>query len=217
MQGYKSCLLARNFLLIIKETLMTKFTKISAAALFALFLTACDKPAEKKAEAPAPAKAEMTQTQETPKAEETKPAAEQPKAEITADAQAVEDLKKFIEWKQVQEQTLTQAQNDLQQGIATQDKVKAEDALAAFKGKVDEVLKSLDAVEIKNEEVKAFKAQARESLVLSNDLIAESVKAMSAPSPELQSAIQEKAQKLMQLGADLQQKQMDLQKKYLPQ
>ena len=173
---YTSCILARNFLLIIKETLMTKFTKISAAALFALFLTACDKPAEKKVETSTATKAEVTQAQEAPKAdqpkvEDVKPVAEQPKAEVTADTQAVEDLKKFIEWKQLQEQTLTQAQNDLQQGIATQDKAKAEEALVAFKGKVDEVLKSLDAVEIKNEEVKAFKAQARESLVLSNELI----------------------------------------------
>ena len=36
---------------------MKKFTKISATALFALFLTACDKPADK----PAPAKPETTQ------------------------------------------------------------------------------------------------------------------------------------------------------------
>ena len=36
---------------------MNKFTKISATALFALFLTACDKPADK----PAPAKPETTQ------------------------------------------------------------------------------------------------------------------------------------------------------------
>ena len=36
---------------------MNKFTKISATALFALFLTACDKPADK----PAQAKPETTQ------------------------------------------------------------------------------------------------------------------------------------------------------------
>ena len=36
---------------------MNKFTKISATALFALFLTACDKPADKQA----PAKPETTQ------------------------------------------------------------------------------------------------------------------------------------------------------------
>ena len=42
----------RNFFYINKGLFMNKFTKISATALFALFLTACDKPADK----PAPAK-----------------------------------------------------------------------------------------------------------------------------------------------------------------
>lgn len=200
---------------------MTKFTKISAAALFAIFLTACDKPATKTETAPA--KAETTQTAEAPKTEATAPAAEAPKAEPAkaeapaapvADAQGVEDFKKLVEWNKTQESSLAQAQADLQQGVASGDKAKAEAALAAFKGKVDEVLKSLDALEIKNEVVNAFKAKTKESLTLSGDLIAESVKAMANPTPELQAAIQEKAQKLMQLGAELQKEQVELQTKF---
>ncbi len=49
---------------------MNKFTKISATALFALFLTACDKPADK----PAPAKPETTQPAPEAKQEAAKPA-----------------------------------------------------------------------------------------------------------------------------------------------
>ena len=49
---------------------MNKFTKISATALFALFLTACDKPADK----PAPAKPETTQLAPEAKQETAQPA-----------------------------------------------------------------------------------------------------------------------------------------------
>ena len=55
---------------------MNKFTKISATALFALFLTACDKPADK----PAPAKPETTQ----PAPEAKQEAAEAAKANLKA-------------------------------------------------------------------------------------------------------------------------------------
>lgn len=187
---------------------MTKLTKISAAALFALFLTACDKPADNKTEA---AKAEPKQTMEAPKAEST-PAATMDTAK--ADAQGVEDFKKLLEWNQAQEASLAQAQAELQQGVATQDKAKVEAAFSAFKGKVEDVLKSLDALDIKNADVNAFKAKTKESLMLSSDLISESVKAMAAPTPELQAALQEKAQKLMQLGVDLQKAQAELQTKF---
>ena len=49
---------------------MNKLIKISATALFALFLTACDKPADK----PAPAKPETTQPAPEAKQEAAKPA-----------------------------------------------------------------------------------------------------------------------------------------------
>lgn len=199
---------------------MTKFTKISAAALFALFLTACEKPADKAA---APAKQETKQTMEAPKPEATPapaatvteaPKAEEAKADMSADAQGVEDFKKLLEWKQSQEVMLAQAQAELQQSVASQDKAKVEEAFKAFKGKVDEVLKSLDSLEIKNQEVNAFKAKTKESLMLSSDLITDSVKVMAAPTPEAQAAIQEKAQKLMLLGAELQKSQIELQNKF---
>ncbi|QIM63420.1 hypothetical protein A1D29_09065 [Pasteurellaceae bacterium Orientalotternb1] len=198
---------------------MTKLTKISAAALFALFLTACDKPADKAAE---PAKQETKQTMEAakpevapaPAAATEAPKAEEMKAEMPADAQGVEDFKKLLEWNQSQETMLAQAQAELQQSVASQDKAKVEEAFNAFKGKVDEVLKSLDSLEIKNQEVNAFKAKTKESLMLSSDLITDSVKVMTAPTPEAQAAIQEKAQKLMLLGAELQKAQIELQTKF---
>ena len=206
---------------------MTKFTKITATAIFAVFLTACDKPAQKteaKAETPAatqpatkveetkPATAQASQQAETTKSEAA-PATQQSEA-AKVDAEGAADFKKVVEWNQAQEKGLAEAQNALQQKLATQDKTQIEEGLKAFKVKVDEVLKSLDALEVKNADVANFKAKTKETLTLSNELIAESVKAMTAPTAELQNVIQEKTQKLMQSGADLQKLQAELQAKF---
>ncbi|QBQ64465.1 lipoprotein HlpB [Actinobacillus indolicus] len=191
---------------------MNKFTKISAAALLTVFLAACDKPAPAKpAEAP---KAEAAaQAPAAPKAETPAPAAEAPKADA-AQAQGVEDFKKLVEWNQAQEKALASSQAELQQTLATQDKAKIEEGLKAFTIKVADVLKSLDALEIKNADVLAFKAKTKETLELSNDLIAESVKVMANPTPEAQKLIQEKSQKLMESGNALQKLQAELQQKF---
>ncbi len=179
---------------------MNKFTKISAAALLTVFLAACDKPAPAK-----PA--------EAPKAETSAPAAEAPKVDA-AQAQGVEDFKKLVEWNQAQEKALASSQAELQQTLATQDKAKIEEALKTFTTKVADVLKSLDALDVKNADAVAFKAKTKETLELSNDLIAESVKVMANPTPEAQKLIQDKSQKLMATGAELQKLQAELQQKF---
>lgn len=187
---------------------MNKFTKISAAALLTVFLAACDKPAPAK-----PA--------EAPKTEATAPAAEAPKAETpvapsvdATQAQGVVDFKKLVEWNQAQEKALAGFQAELQQTLATQDKAKIEEALKTFTTKVADVLKSLDALDVKNVDVVAFKAKTKETLELSNDLIAESVKVMANPTAEAQKLIQEKSQKLMATGTELQKLQAELQQKF---
>ncbi len=188
---------------------MNKFTKISAAALFAIFLTACDKPANKPAEAP---KAESAPAaQQAPAAEAAKTEA----APVEADQQGAEDFKKIVDWNLSQEKALAGFQAELQQKLASQDKAQIEEALKTFTTKVDEVLKSLDALEIKNADVNAFKAKTKETLTLSNELIAESVKAMANPTAtDVQKVIQDKTQQLMQSGADLQKLQAELQQKF---
>ncbi|KAE9538984.1 lipoprotein HlpB [Ursidibacter maritimus] len=208
---------------------MNKFTKISAAALFALFLTACDKPAEKKVETPA-AKPETTQTAkvEEKKAEEAKPAAEAPKAEQapaaeapktdtapTVDAQGVEDFKKLAAWNAEQEKEMATLQAGLQEKIATQDKAQIESAFTQFTAKVGNVIKSLDAVEIKNAEVQKLKDKLKESLSLSSELLSVSIKAMDGqPTPELQNEMKGKTEKLLQVATELQTIQAELQQKF---
>lgn len=203
---------------------MNKFTKISATALFALFLTACDKPASKPADAP---KAEEPKVEapkvEAPKAETPAPAqatpaetAKAPEAAPASNEQGIADFKKIVDWNQAQEQALAASQAELQQKIATGDKGQIEAALTTFTSKVDEVLKSLDAVEVKDAAVAVFKEKTKQTLTLSNELIAESVKVMANPTAEAQQVIQEKSQVLIQAGQELQKLQLELQQKFAP-
>lgn len=198
---------------------MNKFTKISATALFALFLTACDKPASKPVDAP---KAEEPKV-EAPKAETPAPAqatpvetAKAPEAAPASNEQGIADFKKIVDWNQAQEQALAASQAELQQKIATGDKGQIEAALTTFTSKVDEVLKSLDAVEVKDAAVAVFKEKTKQTLTLSNELIAESVKVMANPTAEAQQVIQEKSQVLIQAGQELQKLQLELQQKFAP-
>ena len=75
---------------------MNKFTKISATALFALFLTACDKPADK----PTPVKTEINQPASEVKQEEAKTAETATSVEA-ANAQEQADYNKLLEWNAI--------------------------------------------------------------------------------------------------------------------
>ena len=200
---------------------MTKFTKISATALFALFLTACDKPANKPAEAAKPAETTpATQPTEASKPAEATPAAETPKAETTAPAaqlsaeelaQGKEDFKKILDWNKTQEQIANAAQKTLQ---ATQDPKQIEAALTEFTKTVEDTIKSLDAVEVKNALVKTFKEKTKEVLGLSNTIVADSVKVMANPTAEAQEALKAKTQQLLSQGGELQKLQAELQQTF---
>ena len=196
---------------------MTKLTKISATALFALFLTACDKPADKSAEVPKAEATPAAQTQapvaqkETALAETAKPAVQLSAEEL---AQGKTDLQKILDWNKAQEQAANAAQQKLQTELATNDLKKVEGALVEFTKTVDETVKTLDAVEVKSPLVVAFKAKTKEVLTLSSSIVADSVKVMSQPTPESQNALAEKTQQLIQEGNVLQQLQAELQQTF---
>ena len=189
---------------------MTKLTKISATALFALFLT--DKAAEvPKAEAtPAQTQAPVAQQEAAP-AETAKPAVRLSAEEL---AQGKTDLQKILDWNKAQEQAANAAQQKLQTELATNDPKKVEAALVEFTKTVDETVKTLDAVEVKSPLVVAFKAKTKEVLTLSSSIVADSVKVMSQPTPESQNALAEKTQQLIQEGNVLQQLQAELQQTF---
>ena len=196
---------------------MTKLTKISATALFALFLTACDKPADKAAEVPKAEATPAAQTQ-TPVAQQEAAPAEtaKPAVQLSAEelAQGKTDLQKILDWNKAQEQAANAAQQKLQTELATNDPKKVEAALVEFTKTVDETVKTLDAVEIKSPLVAAFKAKTKEVLTLSSSIVADSVKVMAQPTPESQNALAEKTQQLIQEGNVLQQLQAELQQTF---
>lgn len=129
-------------------------------------------------------------------------------------AQGVADFKKMIEWNQSQEQALAQVQVELQQKVATGDKAQIEEGLKMFTLRIEDVMKSLDQVEIKHSRVNEFKEKTKQTLALSNELISESVKVMSNQTPEAQKVIQEKSQALLQIGQELQELQQKLQQEF---
>ena len=196
---------------------MTKLTKISATALFALFLTACDKPADKAAEVPKAEATPAAQTQAPVAQQETAPAeTAKPAVQLSAEelAQGKTDLQKILDWNKAQEQAANAAQQKLQTELATNDPKKVEAALVEFTKTVDETVKTLDAVEVKSPLVAAFKAKTKEVLTLSSSIVAESVKVMAQPTPESQNALAEKTQQLIQEGNVLQQLQAELQQTF---
>ncbi|WP_303817486.1 lipoprotein HlpB [Actinobacillus minor] len=201
---------------------MTKFTKISATALFALFLTACDKPASKPAEATKPAETTPA-TQPAEAAPAAKVATEAPKVETTAPAvqlsaeelaQGKADFKKILDWNKTQEQIANAAQKTLQEKLASQDPKQIEAALTEFTKTVEDTIKSLDAVEVKNALVKTFKEKTKEVLGLSNTIVTDSVKVMANPTSEAQEALKAKTQQVIALGGELQKLQAELQQTF---
>ena len=189
---------------------MNKFTKISATALFALFLTACDKPADK----PAPAKPETTQPAPEAKQEAAKP------AEVTP-AQEQADYNKLLEWNTQQTQAQMAAQqklqSDLTAAVQAKDDKKIEEAIKTFNKTIEDTIVSLDKLEVASPSVKSIKDQNKEVLTLSSELLVDQLNlATKAPTEEQTKAYQAKVEKLQAAVAKLQKDGADLAQKFAP-
>ena len=189
---------------------MNKFTKISATALFALFLTACDKPADK----PAPAKTETTQPAPEAKQEAAKPAEATP-------AQEQADYNKLLEWNASQAQAQMAAQqklqSDLTAAVQAKDEKKIEEAIKTFNKTVEDTIASLDKLEVASPSVKNIKDQNKEVLALSSELLVDQLNlATKAPTEEQTKAYQAKVEKLQAAVAKLQKDGADLAQKFAP-
>ena len=189
---------------------MNKFTKISATALFALFLTACDKPADK----PAPAKPETTQPAPEAKQEAAKPAEATP-------AQEQADYNKLLEWNASQAQAQMAAQqklqSDLTAAVQAKDEKKIEEAIKTFNKTVEDTIASLDKLEVASPSVKNIKDQNKEVLALSSELLVDQLNlATKAPTEEQTKAYQAKVEKLQAAVAKLQKDGADLAQKFEP-
>ena len=205
---------------------MTKFTKISATALFALFLTACDKPANKPAETAAPEKTPAAATQEkaaAPATEAAKPATEaaKPATEAAKPAAADEmaqgkaDLEKVLAWDNQNQGQMVKLQQELQAKAASGDPKQIEEAVKGFTAYIDDTIKSLDSLDIKNTQVVDFRTLAKDVLGLSRDVMVDSLKIASNPQDaDLQKGLQTKVQDLMQKSQNLLNSQNELKTKF---
>ena len=182
---------------------MNKFTKISATALLALFLTACDKPADKAPEA----KPEAAQTQAT--------------SEVKVDEKG--DYQKLVDWNKAQEQTQLQSQQKFQQdlvaAVQAQDEKKVKEAIETFNQSVKDTITSLDALDVKAESIKSIKEQTKNVLSLASGLLVDQANmSFTNPTqtPEQQKAYAEKAEALRNAMAELQKQSVELEQKFNP-
>ena len=182
---------------------MNKFTKISATALLALFLTACDKPADKAPEA----KPEATQTQAV--------------SEVKVDEKG--DYQKLVDWNKAQEQTQLQSQQKFQQdlvaAVQAQDEKKVKEAIETFNQSVKDTITSLDALDVKAESIKSIKEQTKNVLSLASGLLVDQANmSFTNPTqtPEQQKAYAEKAEALRNAMAELQKQSIELEQKFNP-
>ena len=182
---------------------MNKFTKISATALLALFLTACDKPADKAPEA----KTEAAQTQAV--------------SEVKVDEKG--DYQKLVDWNKAQEQTQLQSQQKFQQdlvaAVQAQDEKKVKEAIETFNQSVKDTITSLDALDVKAESIKSIKEQTKNVLSLASGLLVDQANmSFTNPTqtPEQQKAYAEKAEVLRKAMAELQKQSVELEQKFNP-
>ena len=197
---------------------MTKFTKISATALFALFLTACDKPVETTSNVVNTAPAAQTETKpETAPSnqEKTEVNAEEKTAEVV-DAGA-EDYKKFREWQKTQEQGIENAITAEVEKLG--DKAKDEKLLRdvmnrALLAQADTIKQSADTLQITDEKVKQLKEKSLEALSLGIQLMTEGEKVVHQPTEESHKIFSELQAKLDQVAKEGKILEEELIKKY---
>lgn len=206
---------------------MNKLTKIGAAALFTLFLAACDKAADKPVEPAKPAETtteaakpvEATTTEAVKSAETTTEAAKP--AETTTSVPAAEnnvqgfdDFQKLVLWNQEQEQKLATLQGQLAEKLNSKDPKQLEEAQQLVTEQFSTLLASLEALEIKDETINNLKQKTKDMFVLSQDIMSNSIKAIAAPTEELQKTLIEKTQKISESAAELQKLYTELQQKF---
>ena len=124
------------------------------------------------------------------------------------------EFKKLNDWSVNNQQAVMTLQTEIQQSLASQDPAKIEEAVKKFNDKFAEFQKELDAIEVKDPEIKAFKDKVKNGLVSSNKLITDVITLMKSPTAELQKQVEEGTKKLMQDASEVTKLQAELQKKY---
>lgn len=183
---------------------MNTLSKISLSALFAVFLTACEKPTTQ----PTEQKPEQVQASETKQ--------EAVKTEDTGAA----DYKTFRDWQDAQEKALNDAIQAATDSLT--DKQKADPALMqetvnkALLAQLDSIKASAETLNIQDSEVKTLKDKTLEVLTLGSQMIVEGANMEKNPTPEAHKAFGELQTKLNQLAEEGQKLENELKAKYAP-
>ena len=186
---------------------MKKFTALSTAALLAIFLTACDKPASKTTETATPAK--ETAAASTP-AKEAAPAQKADRGE--------QDYKTFRQWKAEQERAINSASEEAMKKLGEQadPKVMQETLNKVLMEQILAVKASAEKLDIQDEKVKALKDKTLEVLALGLKMMEATETVAKNPTEESHKALGELQTQLNKLADEGLALESELTQKYEP-
>ena len=186
---------------------MKKFTALSTAALLAIFLTACDKPASKTTETATPAK--ETAAASTP----AKEAAPAPKAD-----RGEQDYKTCRQWKAEQERAINSASEEAMKKLGEQadPKVMQETLNKVLMEQILAVKASAEKLDIQDEKVKALKDKTLEVLALGLKMMEATETVAKNPTEESHKALGELQTQLNKLADEGLALESELTQKYEP-
>ncbi len=176
---------------------MTKLTKIGAVALLSIFLTACDKAADKPAQ--------NVKTEQ--------------KAEAVKVDTGAQDYKAFREWQHAQERSINDAiKNEMEKlGDKAKDPKVAQEAMSkALLAQIEVIKQSVTSLNITDEQVKALKEKSLEALSLGAQMMVEAEKVAQNPTPEAHKAFGDLQAKLDKIAHEGKAIEAELVKKYEP-
>lgn len=176
---------------------MTKLTKISTIALLSVFLTACDKAADKPAQ-------NVTTEQ---------------KVEAVKVDTGAQDYKAFREWQQAQERAINDViKNEMEKlGEKAKDPKVAQEAMSkALLTQLEAIKQSASSLNINDEQVKALKEKSLEALTLGAQMMVEAEKVAKNPTPEAHKTFGELQAKLDKIANEGKAIESELMKKYAP-
>ena len=202
---------------MIKGMTMKKFTALSTAALLAIFLTACDKPASQTTESTAPAKETAAASTQAKEAATTptpaKEAAPAPKADT-----GEQDYKTFRQWKAEQELAINSASEEAMKKLGEQadPKVMQETLNKVLIEQIQAVKASAEKLDIQDEKVKALKDKTLEVLALGLKMIEATETVAKNPTEESHKVLGELQTQLNKLANEGLALEAELTQKYEP-
>lgn len=176
---------------------MKKLTTLSTAAMLAIFLTACDKPANN------PAPAEKPTTAQAPA----------PKADTGA-----QDYKAFRQWQAEQEKALNIAMDEAMKKLGSNPdpKLTEETINKVWLDQINTIKESAAQLNLQDEKVNALKQKSLEAIEIGLKMTEEGKKVAENPNEEAHKAFSELQAQLVKIAEEGQKLEAELVEKYEP-